>query len=150
MGDVVLGELLKDRSAAKPASTQLDAFLIAVTGEDLAPLLKLAHTLRDRGVSVEYGLRQAAVRKHLELAAARGAARAVILGPDERRDGVAVVRDLQAGTESKVPLDRLTNAIFLLHPAEHDHALPQPGDLLGVGLGHRRRQPVGGHVWIAH
>src|SRR5437660_1362736 len=112
MGDVVLGELLKDRSAAKPASTQLDAFLIAVTGEDLAPLLKLAHTLRDRGVSVEYGLRQAAVRKHLELAAARGAARAVILGPDERRDGVAVVRDLQAGTESKVPLDRLTNGQF--------------------------------------
>jgi histidyl-tRNA synthetase len=112
MGDVVLGELLKERTAAVPAVTQLDAFLIAVSGEDLGPVLALAHALRDQGVAVEYGLRAAAIRKQLELAVARGAPRAVILGPDERRAGVAVVRDLQAGTETKVPLTQLTNGFF--------------------------------------
>src|SRR2546422_9953036 len=90
MGDVVLGELLKDRAKQPEAPAQLDAFLVAVSGEDVEPVLKLAHELRDQGVAVEYGLRHAAIRKQLELAAARGAPRAVIVGPDrseERRVG---------------------------------------------------------------
>jgi histidyl-tRNA synthetase len=112
MGDVVLGELLKERHVAPKASTELGAFLVAVSGEDIAPVLRLAHAMRDRGIAVEYGLRHAAVRKQLELAAARGAPRAVIIGPDERAAGVAVVRDLNGGTEAKVPLDKLLNGFF--------------------------------------
>ena len=112
MGDVVLGELLKDRGPADQASTKLDAFLIAVSGEDVAPLLKLAHQLRDRGVAVEYGLRPAAIRKQLELAAARGAPRAVIVGPDERAAGEVVVRDLKAGREQRVPIAKLLQGSF--------------------------------------
>ena len=112
MGDVVLGELLKERGPADQASTKLDAFLIAVSGEDVAPVLKLAHQLRDRGVAVEYGLRPAAIRKQLELAAARGAPRAVIVGPDERAAGEVVVRDLNAGTEQRVPIAKLLQGSF--------------------------------------
>jgi histidyl-tRNA synthetase len=112
MGDVVLGELLKERGPADQASTKLDAFLIAVSGEDVAPVLKLAHQLRDRGVAVEYGLRPAAIRKQLELAAARGAPRAVIVGPDERAAGEVVVRDLKAGTEERVPIAKLLQGSF--------------------------------------
>src|SRR6266581_1737373 len=107
MGDVVLGELLRERKSSFEAPGQLDAFLVAVSGEDVAPVLKLAHELRDRGIAVEYGLRHAAVRKHLELAAARGAPRAIILGPDERKAGVVVVRDLSSGTEKRVPVAAL-------------------------------------------
>ena len=107
MGDVVLGELLKERGPADQASTKLDAFLVAVSGEDVAPMLQLAHRLRDLGVAVEYGLRPAAIRKQLELAAARGAARALIVGPDERAAGAVVVRDLKAGTEERVPIAKL-------------------------------------------
>src|SRR5205809_741387 len=112
MGDVVLGELLKERRPADQASTKLDAFLIAVSGDDVAPLLKLAHQLRDLGVAVEYGLRPAAIRKQLELAAARGAPRAIIVGPDERAAGEVVVRDLKAGTEERVPIAKLAQGSF--------------------------------------
>ena len=112
MGDVVLGELLKEHDAVPKASNELGAFLIAVGGEDLPAMLQLAHAMRERGIAVEYGLRHAGVRKQLELASARGAARAVIIGPDERKDGLAVVRDLRAGTEAKVPLDKLLNGYF--------------------------------------
>jgi len=112
MGDVVLGELLKERGPADQASTKLDAFLIAVSAEDVAPVLKLAHQLRERGVAVEYGLRPAAIRKQLELAAARGAPRAVIVGPDERAAGEVVVRDLRAGTEERVPIAKLLQGSF--------------------------------------
>ena len=112
MGDVVLGELLKERRPADQASTKLDAFLIAVSGEDVAPVLKLAHQLRDLGVAVEYGLRPAAIRKQLELAAARGAPRAIIVGPDERAADEVVVRDLKAGTEERVPIAKLVQGSF--------------------------------------
>jgi histidyl-tRNA synthetase len=112
MGDVVLGELLKERGALPTASTELGAFLVAVSGDDVATVLRLAHALRDRGIAVEYGLRHAPIRKQLELAAARGAPRAVIIGPEERAAGVALVRDLNAGTEGKVPLDKLLNGFF--------------------------------------
>jgi histidyl-tRNA synthetase len=112
MGDVVLGELLKERNVAPKASIELGAFLVAVGGDDMPWVLKLAHALRERGVPVEYGLRHTGVRKQLELAAARGAPRAIIIGPDERQANVAVVRDLKAGTEAKVPLDKLFNGYF--------------------------------------
>ena len=107
MGDVVLGELLKERERPRATPNRLDAFLVAVGGEDVAPMLRLAHELREHGVAVEYGLRLQAVRKQLELAAARGATRAVLIGPDERRDGQAMVRDLRAGTEQRVALAEL-------------------------------------------
>jgi len=112
MGDVVLGELLKERGVAPKASIELGAFLIAVEGDDMPWVLKLAHAMRERGIAVEYGLRHTGVRKQLELAAARGAPRAVIIGPDERQAGLAVVRDLKAGTEAKVPFDKLLNGYF--------------------------------------
>ncbi|HJS43948.1 MAG TPA: histidine--tRNA ligase [Gemmatimonadales bacterium] len=112
MGDVVLGELLKERGVAPKASTELGAFLVAVGGDDLPTMLQLAHAMRERGIAVEYGLRHTGVRKQLELASSRGASRAVIIGPEERKAGVAVVRDLKAGTEVKVPIDNLLNGYF--------------------------------------
>jgi histidyl-tRNA synthetase len=110
MGDVVLGELLQEHRPP-PAAVPLAAFLVAVGGDDLATVLKLAHALRDRGVAVEYALKPQAIRKQLELAAARGAPRAVIIGPEERQSGIAVVKDLVGGVESKVPLGELVNVL---------------------------------------
>ena len=112
MGDVVLGELLKERNVALKASTELGAFLIAAGGEDLPIILRLAHALRERGISVEYGLRHSAVRKQIEIAAARSAARVVVVGPEERKAGVARVRDGKTGIETQVPLDKLLNGYF--------------------------------------
>src|SRR5256885_1127242 len=112
MGDVVLSELLKERGATPKASTELGAFLIAVGGDDLPTMLQLAHALRERGISVEYGLRHAGVRKQLELASARGAARAAIVGPEERAEGNAVVRELRTGPEARFLLRQLLNGYF--------------------------------------
>ena len=112
MGDVVLGELLTERGKGVVRQGAVALFLVAIAGEDLPFVLELAHQLRDQGIGVEYALKQGNVRKQLELAAARGAARAVILGPEERAQGVGVVRDLNAGTEAKVPLTSIRNGRF--------------------------------------
>ncbi len=104
MGDVVLGELVREHSATTSAVTSLDAFLVAVTGEDQLPVVGLAHELREAGVRVEYPLKHQSVAKQLKLAAARSARWAVLVGPDERAVGEAVVRRLESGTEERVPL----------------------------------------------
>jgi histidyl-tRNA synthetase len=85
---------------------------VAVSADDVPPVLALAHQLRDRGVAVEYALRAAPLRKQLELAVARHAPRAVIVGPEERAAQAAVVRDLAAGTETRVPFATLLNGYF--------------------------------------
>src|SRR5256886_11903946 len=54
MGDVVLGELLKEHDKEVEAPTELDAFLVAVGGDDVAPAVQLAAELRMRGGSEEH------------------------------------------------------------------------------------------------
>src|SRR3989454_362476 len=112
MGDVVLGELVRGRGKHAEAPGQLDAFLVAVGGARLAPGLTLAAGLRDRGLAVEYALRNQPIRKQLELAAARGAPRAVIIGPDERKAKVAVVRDLKTGKQRKGSPPKVRKGVF--------------------------------------
>jgi len=107
MGDVVLGEILRDHGLGPSGSSVLDAFLVAVTGEDLPSILRLSHGMRDRGLRVEYSLKSQSMAKQLKLAAARSAARAVIVGPEERASGEAVVRDLETGEEQRVSFEVL-------------------------------------------
>jgi len=107
MGDVVLGELLADREGQPAAESTVDVFVAMVTPEDRAPALAIAQALRAAGRRVEYPLAKQALRKQFELANARGARWCVVVGPDERAAGVAVVKDLQDGTERRVALDAL-------------------------------------------
>ncbi len=101
MGDVVLGELLRDRGLAPEAPASIDVFLAAITQEDLAEVLGLARELRDAGLRVEYALAPQAVGKQLKLADTRGARVAVVVGPDDRARGEVIVKDLRGkGQES--------------------------------------------------
>ncbi|MGH7569198.1 MAG: histidine--tRNA ligase [Gemmatimonadales bacterium] len=112
MGDVVLKELVVEHGKHDGAPTPLDAFLVAVSGEDVGHVLKLAHELRSKGLSVEYALRNQPVRKQLELASARRALRAVIIGPDERKAKVAIVRNLATGRQRRVALTKVKKGIL--------------------------------------
>ena len=107
MGDVVLGELIEGRDGPPTAPAPVQVFVATVTDADRPAALGLAHALRERGVSVEFALRKQALGKQLELASARGAAHAIVIGPDERAAGVAVVRSLATKVETRVALDDL-------------------------------------------
>jgi histidyl-tRNA synthetase len=95
MGDVVLAELLKERGLGPTATAGLDVFVAAVTADDLPKVLGLAHDLREAGLRVEYALAAVPLRKQLDLAAARRARYAVVVGPDEWARGEVVLRDLE-------------------------------------------------------
>jgi len=111
MGDVVLGELLKDRGLAPPDGVGLDVFVGFISKEDVPHVLALAHQMRDQGLRVEYALGPQALGKQLKLADARQAALAVVVGPDERARGQVVLRDLRKGTQETVSQTTLIDAI---------------------------------------
>ena len=94
MGDVVLGELLKERGLLPSTDARLDVFVATVTDEDRPEALALAHELRDAGISTEYALASQALGKQLKQADARGARCAVVIGPDDRARGEVQLKDL--------------------------------------------------------
>ncbi len=111
IGDVVLGDLLKERGLAPAAASAIDAFVAGVMPEDHPHLLRIVHQLRDAGVRVEYSLREDALGKQLKLADARQARFAVVIGPDDRAKGEAQLKDLNTKAQAAVPLASLAGEI---------------------------------------
>ena len=107
MGDVVLRELLADRGLLPSTAQAVDYYVVAVTPEQRDALLSLVHGLRDAGWSVEYGLRHQGVGKQFKNASALGARRVITLGPDEVAQGVAAVKDMETGEETRVAIEEL-------------------------------------------
>ena len=113
MGDVVLGELLKERGLLPAAQPSAMVFVVAATAEDRESVLRLAHQLRERDIPVEYALGDLRLGKQLELAGARRARYAVVLGPEERARNAAVLKDLGGKAQREVPLPELVEAVML-------------------------------------
>ena len=111
MGDVVLGELLKERGLAPSDTASIEVFLAGITEDDLPFVLGLAHELRDAGLRAEYALGTQAVGKQLKLADARGARVAVVIGPDDRARGEVMVKDLGGKGQEAVPRDRVVQRL---------------------------------------
>src|SRR5437867_1155075 len=81
MGDVVLGELLKDRGLLPKQDFGLDCYVV-IADEALRPeALKLIHQLREAGIAVDYSLTPAKVGRQYEAADKLGARHAVLVGP---------------------------------------------------------------------
>jgi histidyl-tRNA synthetase len=107
MGDVVLGELLKDRGLAPELSPSVDLFIVTVDPSQHDLARRIAGAQRAAGRSVLYALREQSVRKQFVAAGNVGAAECVVLGPDEVARGMAVSRDMATGEEREVPLEEL-------------------------------------------
>src|SRR5687768_15248959 len=111
MGDVVLGELLRDRGLMPSAAPVLDFW---VAGEDdalLGDVMRLASTLRGRGHSVEYALRSQSLSRQMKTASSAGARRTVVLRHSDVAQGRATVRSMADGTERTLALGDLLNSL---------------------------------------
>ena len=104
MGDVVLADLLRQKSLTPQSLSSIDVFIAFITKDDLGEVLSLAHKLREQGLRVEYALSPQNVGKQLNLANDRNAQLAVVIGPDERGRGEIVIKDLRTGSQEMAPL----------------------------------------------
>jgi histidyl-tRNA synthetase len=111
MGDVVLGELLRERGLVPAEAASIDVFLAAITEDDVPDVLALAHELRDAGLRAEFALGAQAVGRQLKLADARNARLAVVIGPDDRARGEVMVKDLRGKGQEAVPRDRIVERL---------------------------------------
>ncbi len=104
-GDVVLGELLKDRGLAERERPAPDAAVIAVQEETFPDALRIASALRSQGISTIFPYRKSNVGKAMKRAANAGVKDVILIGPDEVSQGVIVVKSLKEGSERRLSLD---------------------------------------------
>ncbi len=84
MGDVVLGELLRDRGLLPSASAGPQVWVAAESAEMEDAVRRAATALRRHGVSVEYALRGQQVMKQIKAAKSAGAAHVLTLHAQDR------------------------------------------------------------------
>ncbi|HVZ48705.1 MAG TPA: histidine--tRNA ligase [Gemmatimonadaceae bacterium] len=106
MGDVVLGELLKDRGLMPAAAQAPEFYVVAGPEATVARVLAVAAALRELGAAVDYPIsaeKLTTQRTNAQLQAAQksGAAYGVVV----RGDAVADVRLLTLDRSGNVPLD---------------------------------------------
>src|SRR4051794_8198968 len=89
MGDVVLGEMIRDRTSAREkmeraikAEQQLDVYVVVAKEDRRADALREVQQLRDRGYSVDYPLTATKVGKQFQSAEHLGARFAVLFGDE--------------------------------------------------------------------
>jgi histidyl-tRNA synthetase len=107
MGDVVIGELLAEKKLVPTSAPRLEVAVLAVTPELAGAARRIVARLRADGVAAESPYGAPKLAKALKAADAAGAKRAVIVGPEEWKDGNVLVRDLATGAERVTRPDEL-------------------------------------------
>src|SRR5213080_1504184 len=92
--------VLKERKPLAPPAP--DVWALAVDPKDELYVFHLAGTLRERGLRVVVDPGAARLDAKLRKAAKRGARVALLVGPEEREKGEAVVRDMRLKTQVSV------------------------------------------------
>lgn len=103
---------LEELKVVKAEKTTTKA-LIVNFDESLAPqYLKLASDLRAAGVNTVLYFETSDLKKQLSYADDKGIPFAIMYGPNEAKEGVAIVKDLKKGTQEKVKLGDIAKYTF--------------------------------------
>jgi len=113
MGDAVLTELLEERGLLPEGAAGIDAYVIPVVPEMLAPARDVARRLREAGAQVDLPYGAVKPRRGLKDADRAGARHAVLIGPDEWAERSVRIRDLGTGDERLVSVDELASPDLL-------------------------------------
>ena len=114
MGDVVLGELLKEKGKLPTYAGSIDVFVATESEERMPAALQLTHELRDAGIRAEYALGAQTLSKQQDIAKARNARLIVTIGADDLQ-----VKDLQTKAQHAVPLQKAVDSIRMMLGAGH-------------------------------
>ena len=107
-GDAVIVELLKDKDLLPAIPKAVDDLVFAFDAELRPAAVQVAARLRRAGRSVDLILEDKKVRWAFRRADQVGAARLVLLAPDEWAAGQVRIKTLATGAEENIPLDQLT------------------------------------------
>lgn len=108
MGDLVLTELLRKRGLVPDALPRVDVVVVPIGADMRRVARRVVAKLRSQGVRVDTPYAAPRVARALKAAEASGAARVVLVGPDEWQDGSVKVKDMASGRETVVRFDDLS------------------------------------------
>lgn len=108
MGDLVLTELLRKRGLVPDALPRVDVVVVPIGADMRRVARRVVAKLRSQGVRVDTPYAAPRVARALKAAEASGAARVVLVGPDEWQEGSVKVKDMASGRETVVRFDDLS------------------------------------------
>jgi histidyl-tRNA synthetase len=110
IGDVTLGNLLKEKNIVPGLSKNIHCFVVYSTQtETLA--LQQATMLRGQRINTDYCLDPTTFSRQLKTAAQVNAKYAIIFGEEEAKTGHAKVKDMSSADEIVVEIDRILEVI---------------------------------------
>ena len=101
-GDVVVLDVLKELERFPELPRKLDYTIIPFANEQIGTALKIAAELRLQGSTVDCNFSMKKIKKMMQQAHESGAAKAILLFPDELSDEKVVIRDMQLHEQKPV------------------------------------------------
>ena len=112
MGDVVLPIILEQYGLLPDLQVNPTQILVTIFDENLMPVsLATAANLRRAGFSVQTYPEPAKIGKQLKYAGRCAVQFAIVIGPEEKEQGIVKVKDLRTREQSSVPTDGLIKYI---------------------------------------
>lgn len=103
-GDVVLGELMKDKGIAPAQGARSDIYLVGIDSAWPETVMAQAARFRREGISTEYALKGTGIGKQMKLANAARARLVVFVGGEELERGEIKLKVMASGAEETLPL----------------------------------------------
>lgn len=94
-----------------PRAQKCDLFVACVDDSVRARAFALVQECRDAGFTTEMDHQKRSLKSQFKLADKLGAARVVVLGPDELAEGVVTLRDMATHAEAKVRLEEVVGEL---------------------------------------
>ena len=109
-GDVVVLDVLKDLERFPELPRKLDYTIIPFAREQVGTALNIAAILRKQGSTVDCNFSMKKMKKTLQQAGESGAAKAILLFPDELSENKVVIRDLQLHEQNPIKITDLLSS----------------------------------------
>jgi len=109
-GDVVVLDVLKDLERFPELPRKLDYTIIPFAREQVGTALNIAAILRQQGSTVDCNFSMKKMKKTLQQAGESGAAKAILLFPDELSENKVVIRDLRLHEQNPIKISDLLSS----------------------------------------
>ncbi len=110
-GDVVVLDVLKDLERFPELPRKLDYTIIPFAREQVGTALNIAALLRRQGSTVDCNFSMKKMKKTLQQAGESGAAKAILLFPDELSENKVVIRDLRLHEQNPIKITDLLSSV---------------------------------------
>ncbi len=112
MGDVVVELMMKKYGKWETSGDAIKAYLVSTSQSGAEICMKVAKTLRERGIVATSDLSGRSITNQMKSASSSGAHLAFIAGDRESKSNSVTVKDMATGSQTSVPLESLDSYIF--------------------------------------